>query len=83
MSPNAVFRHDSAGQLLLPGGPLGMLDHNEVFNTGYVEGDGGVMCKDPDLPDQACMHAWVVCVARLEPASLARSRSCARTISYF
>ena len=35
--------HDASGQLMLPGGPLTMVDHNEVFNTGYVEGDGGVM----------------------------------------
>ena len=37
--------HDASGQLLLPSGPLTMLDHNEVFNTGYVEGDGGVMYR--------------------------------------
>ena len=35
--------HDAPGQVLLPNGPLTMIDHNEVFNTGYVEGDGGVM----------------------------------------
>ena len=35
--------HDAPGQVLLPYGPLTMIDHNEVFNTGYVEGDGGVM----------------------------------------
>ena len=27
--------HDAAGQVMLPGGPLTMIDHNEVFNTGY------------------------------------------------
>ena len=26
--------HDAAGQIIMPGGPLAMLDHNEVFNTG-------------------------------------------------
>ena len=30
--------HDSSSQLVLPGGPLVMVDHNEIFNTGYVEG---------------------------------------------
>ena len=35
--------HDAAGQVILPAGPLTMIDHNEVFNTGYQEGDGGVM----------------------------------------
>jgi hypothetical protein len=41
--------HDSAGQLLLPGGPLTMLDHNEIFNTGYQEGDGGVVYSGASL----------------------------------
>ena len=35
--------YGSMGQVILPGGPLTMLDGNEVFNTGFVEGDGGVM----------------------------------------
>ena len=35
--------HDAPGQVILPGGPLTMFDNNEVFNTGFVEGDGGVM----------------------------------------
>lgn len=39
--------HDAPGQLLLPGGPLTLIDGNEVFNTGYQEGDGGVMCQPP------------------------------------
>ena len=26
--------HDAAGQLLTPAGPLTMIDHNEIFNTG-------------------------------------------------
>lgn len=29
--------HDAAGQIIEPGGPLAMLDHNEVFNTGTSE----------------------------------------------
>jgi hypothetical protein len=41
--------HDASGQLMLPGGPLTMIDHNEVFNTGYVEGDGGVMYSGASL----------------------------------
>ena len=41
--------HDSAGQLLLPGGPLSMVDHNEIFNTGYQEGDGGVVYSGASL----------------------------------
>ena len=44
-----LSRHDSAGQLLLPGGPLAMLDHNEIFNTGYAEGDGGVLYSAASL----------------------------------
>ena len=34
--------HDAPGQLVTPNGPLSMLDHNEIFNTGFMEGDGGV-----------------------------------------
>ena len=41
--------HDAPGQMLLPGGPLSMLDHNEIFNTGYVEGDGGVVYSGASL----------------------------------
>ena len=33
--------HDSPGQMIVPRGPLSMIDHNEIFNTGYAEGDGG------------------------------------------
>ena len=51
------------------GGPLTMVDHNEVFNTGYAEGDGGVMysgaimhsstsaCLKPSLPAGASLTA--------------------------
>eukprot|EP01048_Picozoa_sp_COSAG05_P007699 COSAG05_NODE_550_length_8736_cov_153.546254_6_plen_586_part_00 len=35
--------HDASGQYLTPNGPLTMIDSNEIFNTGYSEGDGGVM----------------------------------------
>ena len=31
------------GQFVTPNGPLTMIDNNEIFNTGYAEGDGGVM----------------------------------------
>ena len=41
--------HDASGQLLLPGGPLTMIDGNEIFNTGYAEGDGGVMYSGASL----------------------------------
>lgn len=41
--------HDSSSQLMLPGGPLIMVDHNEIFNTGYVEGDGGVIYSGASL----------------------------------
>ena len=41
--------HDAAGQLLTPGGPLSMIDHNEIFNTGYAEGDGGVVYSGASL----------------------------------
>ncbi len=48
--------HDAAGQIIMPGGPLAMLDHNEVFNTGYVEGDGGVMYVGASLTNGYGMH---------------------------
>ena len=48
--------HDAAGQIIEPGGPLAMLDHNEVFNTGYVEGDGGVMYTGASLTSGYGMH---------------------------
>jgi hypothetical protein len=35
--------HDAPGQFVTPSGPLTIIDHNEAFNTGYAEGDGGVM----------------------------------------
>eukprot|EP00937_MAST-01D_sp_MAST-1D-sp2_P001911 g1911.t1 len=41
--------HDAPGQLVTPGGPLVMLDHNEIFNTGFVEGDGGVVYAGASL----------------------------------
>eukprot|EP01045_Picozoa_sp_COSAG04_P016197 COSAG04_NODE_1334_length_7181_cov_3.337334_3_plen_692_part_00 len=41
LSGNLV--HDCMGQVITTQGPLTMLDANEIFNTGYAEGDGGVM----------------------------------------
>ena len=33
-----------------------MIDRNEVFNTGYVEGDGGVMYDGASLTQGYGMH---------------------------
>ena len=41
--------HDASGQYLTPSGPLTMIDSNEIFNTGYSEGDGGVMYSGMSL----------------------------------
>jgi len=48
--------HDAPGQVILPGGPLSLYDRNEVFNTGYVEGDGGVMYIGASLTNGYGMH---------------------------
>eukprot|EP00035_Acanthoeca_spectabilis_P008349 m.152458 g.152458 ORF g.152458 m.152458 type:complete len:932 (+) comp14323_c0_seq3:85-2880(+) len=48
--------HDAPGQLILPGGPLTMWDHNEVFNVGYAEGDGGMMYLHASLVKGYGMH---------------------------
>jgi hypothetical protein len=40
--------HDSPGQMLTPG-MMQMIDGNEIFNTGYVEGDGGVIYSGASL----------------------------------
>jgi hypothetical protein len=41
--------HDASGQYLTPDGPLTIIDSNEIFNTGYSEGDGGVMYNGMQL----------------------------------
>ena len=41
--------HDASGQYLTPNGPLTIIDSNEIFNTGYSEGDGGVMYNGMQL----------------------------------
>ena len=41
--------HDASGQYLVPDGPLTVIDSNEIFNTGYSEGDGGVMYNGMQL----------------------------------
>lgn len=48
--------HDAPGQLILPGGPLTMWDRNEVFNTGYAEGDGGMIYLHASLVKGYGMH---------------------------
>jgi hypothetical protein len=48
--------HDSPGQLINPGGPLSLWDRNEIFNTGYSEGDGGVMYAGACLTRGFGMH---------------------------
>eukprot|EP01043_Picozoa_sp_COSAG02_P051135 COSAG02_NODE_5346_length_4413_cov_3.874594_4_plen_400_part_01 len=48
--------HDSPGQLINPGGPLSLWDHNEIFNTGFSEGDGGVMYDGACLTKGFGMH---------------------------
>lgn len=48
--------HDSPGQVFLPGGPLSLYDYNEIFNTGYVEGDGGVMYSGASLTNGYGVH---------------------------
>lgn len=48
--------HDAPGQMILPGGPLSMWDKNEVFNTGYAEGDGGVIYAGACLTKGYGMH---------------------------
>eukprot|EP01051_Picozoa_sp_SAG22_P008107 SAG22_NODE_600_length_8677_cov_18.222429_5_plen_687_part_00 len=40
--------HDAPGQMLTPG-LMQMIDGNEIFNTGYVEGDGGVIYSGASL----------------------------------
>lgn len=41
--------HDTPGQIITPRGPLLLMDHNEIFNTGYSEGDGGAMYSTQNL----------------------------------
>ena len=48
--------HDAPGQLLQPSGPLTQIDHNEVFNTGFKEGDGGVMYVGASITNGYGMH---------------------------
>jgi hypothetical protein len=48
--------HDAPGQVILPGGPLTMWDSNEIFNTGFVEGDGGVMYSGASLTQGYGVH---------------------------
>ena len=48
--------HDAPGQLILPGGPLTLWDRNEVFNTGYAEGDGGMFYLHASLVKGSGMH---------------------------
>lgn len=48
--------HDAPGQLITPGGPLSLWDRNEVFNTGYAEGDGGMIYLHASLVKGYGMH---------------------------
>ena len=41
-----------------------MVDHNEVFNTGYVEGDGGVMYTGASLTNGYGMQVSPLCCFR-------------------
>lgn len=48
--------HDAPQQVLMPKGPLTMVDHNEIFNTGYSDGDGGVIYAGASLVNGYGMH---------------------------